>query len=244
MIQMPPLIVAFDFSDREEARAQLKHALPEYCGIKVGMELYTQVGPDFIRELKDAGFSVFLDLKWHDIPRTVSRAVGVARRLGVDFVTIHASGGTVMMRAAAEAAAGEVQVFAVTLLTSMDAATWSELSADALESIGLQKKVLHLAQLTERSGITGVVASGHEVAAIKQQCPHLKVLVPGIRLPASVLPEEDQKRVVTPEEAILNGADYLVMGRPIWAAADPADMIRMCAQQIKAAALKKQNEVI
>lgn len=217
------LIVALDASSRAEARRLVRELRGNVGFFKVGLQLYTAEGPAVVREIVRAGERVFLDLKLHDIPNTVAGAVTEATRLGVSFLTLHTAGGEAMLRAAVEAARRaerrpglRPRLLGVTVLTSLD--------GDALRSIGFRKNPLrlavHLAGLAQRCGLGGVVASGREVAAIKSACgPGFLAVVPGIRPAGTQL--GDQRRVTTPAEAVLAGADHLVVGRPITAARDP-----------------------
>ena len=201
---------------------------------KVGSQLFTAEGPKAVEKLAALGFGIFLDLKFHDIPNTVASAVSAAATLPkVRMMTLHASGGTAMMRAARESFAGRKKrpmLLAVTILTSLD--------ADALERIGLSgtpgSRALALAQLAKESGMDGVVASAHEVQAIRQACgPDFAIVVPGVR-PASAA-VNDQSRIATPGDAIRAGADYLVVGRPITGAPDPRSAALAIASEIATA---------
>lgn len=212
----PVAIVALDFGDLDQAMA-LVEELGSLCRFyKVGSELFTAEGPLAVAKLRAVGCDVMLDLKFHDIPNTVARAVGSARALGVRIVTIHAGGGDAMVRAAVEAAGGGCDVFAVTVLTSLDgpsvSATWGREPV-----VEISREVVRLATLARDAGVAGVVASGSEVEAIKGALGGtFRVLVPGIRLPGTAA--VDQKRVVTPGEARRLGADYIVVGRAVTAA--------------------------
>jgi orotidine-5'-phosphate decarboxylase len=186
---------------------------------KVGLELYLAEGNAFVHQLKARGYSVFLDLKLHDIPNTVAGAVRSVTTLGADMLTLHASGGPAMLSAANEAASaitGAPKLLAVSVLTSMDAAQ--------LQSIGVEgppaTQVLRLARLASEAGISGLVASSEEITALREQFPALTLVIPGIRPAGSAI--GDQKRIATPAAAIAAGADYLVIGRPITQAANPA----------------------
>lgn len=182
--------------------------------VKIGLQAYVAHGPDLVRELRAQGHSIFLDLKLHDIPNTVASAMRQIAELGVTFTTVHASGGSEMLRAAV-AAASDTRILAVTVLTSIDAA--------ALDAIGhrddVRSSVLRLASLSTRAGVDGVVASPQEVEEIRRVAGDLEIVTPGIR-PAGA-DRGDQKRVMTPREAIEAGADWLVIGRPITRADDP-----------------------
>ncbi len=219
----PTLIVALDFPDPRpalELRDRLD-GLVEY--FKVGKELFTVAGPQVVEALCRSGVRVFLDLKFHDIPNTVGRAVAAASQLGVNLVDVHASGGTAMMTAAAESALEERQeghrtlVFGVTVLT--------HLADEDLRSVGVaggsREQVVRLARLAHRSGLDGVVASAHEVAAVREATEdELAVLVPGVR-PEWASQAHDQTRIATPAEVARSGARYIVVGRAITTQADP-----------------------
>jgi orotidine-5'-phosphate decarboxylase len=188
--------------------------------MKVGSQLFTAEGPIAVEKLADMGFGVFLDLKFHDIPNTVAGAVAsVAQLPGLRLLTVHTLGGSAMMRAAREAVQGKKKrpsLLGVTILTSMDAAALTEVGISDTPG----NRALALASLAQQSGLDGVVASAHEVRAIRAACgPKFLIVVPGIRPADSSL--NDQSRVATPAEAIRCGADYLVVGRPITGASDP-----------------------
>jgi len=212
----PIPIVALDFPTLGEAMA-LAEELGDLCRFyKVGSELFTAAGPAAVTELRGAGREVMLDLKFHDIPNTVAGAVASARALGCRILTVHAAGGDAMLRAAVEAA-GDCRVFAVTVLTSLDgpavAAAWGR------DRVEMSREVVRLATLARDAGVTGVVASGHEVGAIRAALgPEFQVLVPGIRLAQTAA--SDQRRVVTPARARVLGASYVVVGRTVTSAPD------------------------
>lgn len=211
----PIPIVALDFATRHDAMA-LVGELGELCRLyKVGSELFTAAGPGPVAELRGAGCDVMLDLKFHDIPNTVAGAVASARALGVRILTVHAAGGDAMLRAAVDAAGSECHVFAVTVLTSLDApavaAAWGR------DEVEVSREVVRLATHARDAGVAGVVASGHEVAAIRSALgTSFPVLVPGVRLEDAAA--ADQRRVVTPARAREIGADYVVIGRTVTAA--------------------------
>jgi len=220
----PRVIVALDFPDMMSAFGLAARLDPAVCAVKVGKELFTVAEAGLVRELVRRGFRVFLDLKFHDIPNTVAQACAAATRLGVWMIDVHAAGGGAMMTAAREAVAKTAKaegrdrplLIAITVLTSLDATD--------LESIGVpggaEAQVLRLARLTQASGLDGVVCSAQEAAMLRAQCGRdFKLVTPGIR-PAGG-DAHDQVRVMTPESAIAAGADYLVIGRAITAAADP-----------------------
>ena len=220
------LIVALDVETAREAR-EVVSALRGRVGMfKVGLQLFTSAGPGFVRELTGAGERVFLDLKFHDIPNTVANACREAVRLGVSLFNVHAAGGSEMMRRAAEAtretAAREgvrrPNLIAVTVLTSADGATLAETGVGASPV----QQATALARLADRAGLDGVVASPHEIAAARAAVAREDFLLvtPGVR-PASA-PHDDQKRVMTPAEAVRAGADFLVVGRAVLNAPDRA----------------------
>jgi len=221
----PRIIVALDYADAAGALALARRLDPRHCRVKVGKELFTAAGPDLVRELQAYGFGVFLDLKFHDIPNTAAQACAAATRLGVWMLNVHASGGEAMLVAAREAVAHTAAqgglprplLIAVTVLTS--------LGAGDLAAVGIagspEDQVVRLAKLTQASGLDGVVCSAREAPALRKACgPAFKLVTPGIR-PAGT-DANDQVRVMTPEAAVAAGADYLVIGRAITGAADPA----------------------
>jgi orotidine-5'-phosphate decarboxylase len=219
----PRLIVALDYPEGAPAVGLVERLEEMCCWYKVGLELYLAEGNDFIHELHHHGCSVFLDLKLHDIPNTVAGAVRSVAETGAEMLTVHASGGPAMLRAAAEAAAEfnhAPQLLAVTVLTSMDS---EQLSAVGVASPA-DAQVLRLAAIAAKAGITGLVASAQEAAKLRQSFPAATLVVPGIR-PAGTEPG-DQKRVATPAAALAAGASYLVVGRPITQASDPVTATR------------------
>ncbi len=227
------LIVALDTPNVEKTRVLVQKLGDSVGFYKVGKELFTAVGPSIVAELVASGKKVFLDLKFHDIPNTVAGAVRSAASLGVSLLTVHASGGSKMLRAAAEAAAqSETRptVLAVTVLTSLAAADLEEIGVAG----GVEAQVLRLATLALDAGCGGIVASAQEASSLRRALGTTFTLVtPGIRPAGSVA--ADQARVVTPEAAIRAGADYLVVGRPISAADDPAESARTILRQIELA---------
>tara|TARA_B110000879_G_scaffold198265_1_gene269804 strand:- start:1336 stop:2034 length:699 start_codon:yes stop_codon:yes gene_type:complete len=214
-----PVIVALDYSLASTALALARGLSPKLCRLKVGKELFTSSGPALVEELQNLGFEVFLDLKFHDIPNTVAGAVRAAAELGVWMVNVHASGGRRMMAAAGEAVAAFSQrplLIGVTVLTSMSDADLLELGY----SETTEDRVLRLADLAAESGLDGVVCSALEASAVRQARGNEFCLVtPGIRMAGD--DGADQRRVVAPLDALAMGADYLVIGRSITAAADP-----------------------
>jgi orotidine-5'-phosphate decarboxylase len=222
------LIVALDVSTAAAARKIVAAVGDSAHAYKVGMQLYTAEGPSIVRELVGSGRRVFLDLKYHDIPNTVGAAVREAAQLGVSMLTVHASGGGKMLRAAVEAAQKPgLLVLAVTVLTSLDDV---ELGKIGLRG-GVLDQVLRLAALALSNGCKGVVASALEAAALREEFGRdFTIVTPGVR-PAGSGPN-DQARVVTPAEAISAGASHIVVGRPITEASDPAAEARAILGQI------------
>jgi orotidine-5'-phosphate decarboxylase len=229
------LAVALDLPNEQEA-LKLVDRLGQTCQwFKVGMELYYAAGNSIVHQLRDRGFSVFLDLKLHDIPNTVAGAVRSATQAGASLLTIHASGGATMMHAAAEAASapGSPRLLAVTILTSMDA---NELTAIGIAASPAEQ-VLRLARLARSSGINGMVCSAEEVAMLRQESgPNTLLVIPGIRPAGSAV--EDQKRIATPTQAITAGASMLVVGRPITRATDPAEAAKSILEEIEQASTR------
>jgi len=224
------LIVALDVSTAAAARKIVAAVGDSAHAYKIGMQLYTAEGPDIVSELVGSGRRVFLDLKYHDIPNTVGAAVCEAAKLGVDMLTVHASGGGKMLRAAVEAAQAtkpDLLVLAVTVLTSMDDV---ELGMIGVRGAVLDQ-VLRLAALALSNGCQGVVASALEAAALREEFGHdFAIVTPGVRLAGSG--PHDQARVVTPAEAIAAGASHIVVGRPITEASDPAAEARAILGQV------------
>lgn len=214
---MADVIVALDQRDAPAAIALLDQ-LPDACAVKVGSVLLGRTGTGFVRGLVAAGHPVFLDSKWHDIPNTVAGAVGAAVDLGVEMVTVHASGGAAMLRAAVEAAGGRIKIIAVTVLTSHDSASYAAVVGRA--NIDLGDEVARLADLAIRAGVDGIVCSPEEIGRVRPIVGAGRIVVPGIRRPTDGL--GDQRRVATPQAAAAAGATHLVVGRPITEAADPA----------------------
>jgi orotidine-5'-phosphate decarboxylase len=221
MSVLSPLVVALDFSDAQSAYMLADRLDPRYCRLKVGKELFTVAGPKVVETLHNKGFECFLDLKFHDIPATVAKAVAAAAQLGVWMVNVHASGGMPMMHAAREAlcqVANPPLLIAVTVLTSMSQEVYDQTGFTG----AIADRVKFLASLSAEAGLDGVVCSALEVAAIKQQRGvSFLTVTPGIRPLGSET--QDQSRVVTPQAAVAAGSDYLVMGRPITGADDPAE---------------------
>ena len=225
---MSPIIVALDFPSSAPALSLAEQLDPTLCRVKVGKELFTREGPVLVKALVNSGFDVFLDLKFHDIPNTVAAAVAAAAELGVWMVNVHASGGPRMMEAARKALDpmkdSAPLLTAVTVLTSMEQAELMQVGVTR----ALEEQVCELAQLAERSGMDGVVCSAQETIMLRTLVANDFCLVtPGIR------PEDsergDQRRVATPAQAVRNGSDYLVIGRPITRADSPPDALKQIA---------------
>jgi orotidine-5'-phosphate decarboxylase len=226
-----PIIAALDLPTAELALQLAKQIAPAVGAFKIGNELFTSAGTDVVRRVRDTGAAVFLDLKFHDIPNTVAKAVASAVRLDVQMLTIHTSGGLEMMRAAETSAQQTAQqsgrnaplVLGVTVLTSMDGQGLTEIGCET--NVGRQ--VERLASLAMRAGLRGLVCSPLEIAGLRQMLPaQVQLVTPGIRTGAEKA--DDQKRTLTPREALDAGASWLVIGRPIYAAENP----RAAAEQI------------
>ncbi len=229
----PKVIVALDFPATEPALALLDQIDPAQCRVKIGKEMFTRAGPAFVEQVAGRGYQIFLDLKYHDIPNTVASACAAAADMGVWMMNVHASGGRKMMTAAAERLAGlqsRPLLIGVTILTS--------LGQDDLAEIGYPgtpaDNVLRLAALAEDSGLDGVVCSPLEVEPLRRergQAFHL--VTPGVRPAGASV--DDQKRIMTPGDAIRAGASYLVVGRPITAAADPLASLNAINDEVASA---------
>ena len=234
-----PILIALDFPSASAAIAMADSLRGAVGGFKIGSQLFTAAGPEIVRTLVARGDRVFLDLKFHDIPNTVAGAVASAAALGVWMVNVHAAGGTPMLAAARSGADQGAQhsrvrpiVIAVTVLTSLDAET---LAAVGVPASPLDQ-VVRLARLAHAAGIDGVVASPRETAAIRDATgPAFVIVTPGIRGGSATSGADDQQRTLTPAGAITAGSSYLVIGRPITAAADPRDAAARIAAEIAAA---------
>lgn len=217
------ILVALDYASADEAIHMARQLDPKVCRVKVGKELFTRCGPSIIESIHALGFELFLDLKFHDIPNTAAKACAAASELGVWMVNVHASGGRRMMEAANEAVLRssrgphKTKLIAVTVLTSMERSDLAEIGLD-IEPI---EQVKRLAALTQSSGLDGVVCSAQEAQALRAQAgANFDLITPGIRPAASE--QGDQRRIMTPAQAIVAGSTYLVVGRPITASKDPA----------------------
>ena len=223
------LIVALDIDDLSQARALVKELKDSVGLFKVGHQLFTRSGPSAVAMVHEEGGRVFLDLKYHDIPHTVKNAVEAAVALKVAMLNVHTSGGRAMMKAAAEAARSKARAITVTPPILLGVTVLTSLSDADLADVGLHspvaEEVARLAALAYASGLNGVVASPHEISLIRKVCPAgFLIVTPGVRLPDAT--KDDQKRVLTPREAIHAGADYLVIGRPILQASDPKTAVQ------------------
>jgi orotidine-5'-phosphate decarboxylase len=227
---LPRAIVALDVPDAERAR-QLVERLGDACDfVKVGNELFTAAGPAVVRAMRDGGRDVFLDLKFHDIPNTVRAAARNAASLGARLITVHAAGGRAMIEAAVEGAGAACGVLGVTVLTSLDAGALGESLGRRVDDV--RAEVLRYAELARSAGAHGVVCSGAESAAVRERFGDaLRILVPGIRVAGGAT--HDQARVVTPEQAVAAGASYLVLGRAVTGAPDPAAALRGIAAGLR-----------
>jgi len=227
----PKVVVALDFDKKQDALSFVDKIAPTDARLKVGKEMFTYFGPEFVKQLTGKGFDVFLDLKFHDIPNTVAKAVTAAADLGVWMVNVHASGGSQMMTKAKQALDNYGDdaplLIAVTVLTSMN--------QDDLHSLGINKtpaeQVNFLANLTKQSGLDGVVCSAWEAEQLKLDLgKEFKLITPGIRPAGSA--QDDQQRIMTPKQAIDVGVDYLVIGRPITKAIDPQAILQQINSSI------------
>ncbi|EHY7639986.1 orotidine-5'-phosphate decarboxylase [Escherichia coli] len=220
-----PVVVALDYHNRDAALAFVDKIDPRDCRLKVGKEMFTLFGPQFVRELQQRGFDIFLDLKFHDIPNTAAHAVAAAADLGVWMVNVHASGGARMMTAAREALVPFGKdvplLIAVTVLTSMEASDLADLGVTLSPADYAER----LAALTQKCGLDGVVCSAQEAVRFKQVFgQEFKLVTPGIRPQGSEA--GDQRRIMTPEQALAAGVDYMVIGRPVTQSVDPAQTLK------------------
>ena len=225
-----PVVVALDNMTVEASLALADQLDPSQCRLKVGKELFTRCGPDIIKALHQRDFEVFLDLKFHDIPNTTAQAVLAAAELGVWMVNVHASAGLEAMSLAKQRLLDrdlDTLLIAVTVLTSMDSEALMQ--TGITDSLDIQ--VSRLAQLTKQAGLDGVVCSAQEAKALKALCGQdFKLVTPGIRLAEDNA--DDQKRICTPSQALIDGSDYLVIGRSITQASDPAAKLQTILQSI------------
>ena len=228
------LILALDVPTREAADPILRQLRGQLRWVKIGLQMFTAYGPDYVREVAGLGFNVFLDLKLHDIPNTVAKAVESLAPLPIQMLTLHCAGGSEMMRAALAAQQKhnpQLLLLGVTVLTSMDSRGLQEIGVTAPAS----EQVARLGQLAATAGLRGLVCSPLEVALLRQQLPAaMQLITPGIR-PAHEAGTDDQKRVMTPANAAQAGSSYIVVGRPILQAADPAAAARAILAELACA---------
>ena len=227
-LDVPTFAAANDLMDKLGDRAK---------SLKVGSQLFTSVGPDIIREIKRRGKKLFLDLKFHDIPNTVARASEAAAELGVDIFNVHISGGVEMMRDAAQATRAKASelgiekpiVLGVTILTSIDETMFQRV---LVSGNSLKDQIVHMAKLAQKAGLDGVVASPQEIQLIREACGEdFVVLTPGVR--PEWASSDDQKRTMTPVEAFKAGANYVVIGRPVYRAPEPADALERILRRLE-----------
>ena len=221
------IIVALDVPTKQEALELIEKLRDQISFFKIGLQLYAAEGPEIVRAVSSTGCKVFLDLKLHDIPNTVARAVESAGRLGTQMLTVHLSGGSEMVRAATAARANNMLLLGVTVLTSSTEQTLREIGVAS----GMDDQVLRLAKLGVEAGIDGVVASPHEIKPLRREFDNkIKIVVPGIR--PSGAEANDQKRTMSPRDALDAGADYLVIGRPITAHRNPREATKRILEDI------------
>lgn len=229
-MELPKVYVALDYQNTAEADSLIEQLPAGKVGLKVGKELFTSAGPQWVERVVQKGFSVFLDLKFHDIPNTVAKAVTAASKLGVDIVNVHASGGSRMMKAAADALNmidNPPLLIGVTVLTSMDEADLKEQGI----AKSVRDQVEYLATLAKSSGLQGVVCSAQEAELLKTACgSQFKLMTPGIRPKGSN--KDDQRRTMSPAEAVSVGVDYMVIGRPITQSSNPAKAVEAILSSI------------
>ena len=225
------LILALDLPNRAVAAPVLRQVSGRVAWVKIGLQMFTAHGPDYVREVADQGFKVFLDLKLHDIPHTVARAVESLSVLPIGMLTLHASGGREMVAAAKKAAPSSLTLLGVTVLTSFDAAGLAETGVPGSP----EEQVRRLARLAVEAGAGGLVCSPLEAAMLRALVPaRIQLVIPGIR-PAGTEHNDDQKRVLTPAGAARAGADFIVVGRPILQASDPAATVAAVVSELAAA---------
>jgi len=221
------LIVALDFPNQVKALALVSVLSGAVSTYKIGLQLYTAEGPGIVRAVAATGATVFLDLKLHDIPNTVAKAVAAAGDLGVQMLTIHLSGGRAMLEAAVETKPPGLALLGVTVLTSATEETLRETGVGS----GLDAQVVRLGELGKKSGIDGLITSPHEVRVLRERLgPEMTLVTPGVR--PTWAEANDQKRFTTPHEALESGADYLVIGRPVTAAPDPRAALERLLEEI------------
>jgi len=229
------IVFPLDLPSYDQAMSYVDRLNNQVGLFKVGLELFISQGPRILKSIRDtAGAGIFLDLKLHDIPATVKRAFMAASKYRPRFVTIHCDEGEELLRSVAEDNPGDTKILAVTVLTSLDQKKLKALGYDDKFTDDLSALVLLKARMAKAAGCHGVVCSGLEVAIIKRELgPEFLAVTPGIRPAWSVVNQDDQKRIVTPADAVKNGADYVVIGRPIRDAKDPADAAMRVAEEIE-----------
>lgn len=230
-----PIIVALDYANAADALATARALVGSGCAVKVGKELFTAEGPAIVGRLNELGLPVFLDLKFHDIPNTVAGACRAAAALGAWMINVHASGGREMLEAAREAVAASARpplLIAVTVLTSLDRPRLAEVGLDVEPPV----QVARLARLTQAAGLDGVVCSPQEIAVVKALGAGFLAVTPGVRPPGSA--QDDQQRIATPAAAVAAGADWLVIGRPVTRASDPAAAVADIAASLEGVSRK------
>ena len=221
------LIIALDYPDPEQALATVRDLSGEVGFFKIGLQLYTAAGPEIVRSVTAAGAKVFLDLKLHDIPNTVGKAIEAAAKLDVAMLTIHLSGGRRMIEAAVASSPADLLLLGVTVLTSSDQETLVETGVDS----DVEQQTLRLAELGAAAGIRGLIASPHELRPLRARLGHnIAIITPGVR-PAWAA-ADDQKRFTTPRQAVDSGADFLVIGRPVTAHHDPREAVQKIISEI------------
>jgi orotidine-5'-phosphate decarboxylase len=222
------LIVALDFPTQARALALVSALSGSVSTYKIGLQLYTAEGPAIVRAVAATGARIFLDLKLHDIPNTVAKAVAAAGELGVQMLTVHLSGGRAMLEAAVTARPAGLSLLGVTVLTSATPETLTETGV----SSGIEEQVLRLAELGHECGIDGLITSPHEVQILRERLgPQIKLITPGVR--PGWAAADDQKRFTTPSQALKNGSDYLVIGRPVTADADPRAAVARLLEEME-----------
>ena len=230
------VIIACDFNSQEKVLEFLQQFQDEKPYVKVGMEVFYGNGPEIVRQIKQQGHKIFLDLKLHDIPNTVAHGVSSLTRLGANLITIHGQGGPIMMKAAAEAARDSAEklgierpkLLAITVLTSFDDESWTSIGGQ----LPIADQVIRLAKLAKESGMDGVVCSALEAKMIREACgPDFLIVTPGIR--PSFAATNDQKRIATPSSALQDGASRLVIGRPITQAEHPQEAVRLIIEEME-----------
>jgi orotidine-5'-phosphate decarboxylase len=225
------LILALDVPDRADARQILGSVGGSVRWVKIGLQMFTAFGPAWVEEVAALGFRVFLDLKLHDIPNTVGRAVESLNRLPIGMLTLHAAGGREMLATAQRRARPDLLLLAVTVLTSMDEAGLAEIGVNASPAVQVER----LARVALGAGLNGLVCSPLEIETLRRVSPSVQLVTPGIRLEGEKAQGgDDQKRVLTPAQAAAAGANFLVVGRPILQAADPAAMAQQLTRSLVA----------